>query len=184
MIVTLKGILAVEYGAKHEFFRVESPADIVNAFEANFPGFKARINQLKRWGYRLTTPSNHVGLSEKQVFEAVSDREIVIRPVVLGSGAVGKILLGAALIAVAFAVPFAAAGGGTQLGLLGAGLLLNGFSEILAPRPRSSEESERSSSFQISRGQSRDDTPIPLWIGYFRVGGMPVLSFNSYAEDF
>lgn len=185
MEVVLKGILGREFGGHHEFYGCQAPVDVLRALEANFPGFKTRLRALDRWGYRLTTPDNSEGLELWQLQGSIAANQLVIRPVIAGAGGnAGRVLLGAALITAAFTIPFAAAGGGTKLGLLGASLLVQGIGGWLTPQPSIDEDGEASSSLSGSGALARRNDAVPHLIGYHRVTNLPVISSLLTSEDF
>jgi len=122
-----------------------------------------------------------------------SDREVFsITPVIAGAGrGTGQILLGAALIAVAIANPFAGvglvkgagvgfsavAGGGFAAfaGNLGIALVLGGIAQAISPQPEldsTVDESVQLESFTFSNvvNTSRQGMPCPIAYGRLFVG--------------
>jgi predicted phage tail protein len=181
--VKLKGILGREYGPVHRFLAT-SPRDVVSALEANFPGFKARILELERWNYRLTTPSNHWGLGEDELGLGIGE-ELVIRPIVAGSGGnFGRVLLGVALVAASAFMPASIMGiSSMSVGLLGGSLILGGILGWLSPKPKERKQDDPNKSFSQASGTAARDAPVPLWVGYLRIEGMPVLSSGIETRD-
>ena len=143
-----------------------------------------------------------------------SDREVFsITPVVAGAGGgFGRILLGAALIAVAIAAPGAgfsfAAGGFTTTGVagtlvaspgfalasslaaaagtLGIGLVLSGVAQLLSPQPglQDLDESVRLESFSFSNvvNTARQGLPVPIAYGRVFVGSAVISSGLNVKE--
>lgn len=169
MTVVLGGPLAAHCGGKerHQFTAqaVRTVRDAVSALDALYPGFRALVARLgDRVQWRVTTPYFRDGLDESQLDEPLAGVQIVIRPAFAGAGGTFRVIAGLALIAVAVAVPFAAAGGGTLFGLLGASLLLGAFMQ--PPKAKKERKDERrSSAFSQITGTGSEYDPIPLLLG-------------------
>lgn len=171
----LHGSLAEKYGSEHEFV-INTPKDVISAMEANYPGFKAEIHKLESEGigFQLTTPSHPEGLSEEDLDKAISLPEIILVERLVLSGTLGRILLGATLLAVGAAVPFGAVAGGTSLALLGGSLLFGGIMQWISPVQKSKEE-RRSTSFDQTTGLTDRNAVVPIAYGRVRIQP-PVLS--------
>lgn len=130
-------------------------------------------------GFRVCNPSKPEGWDIDELVNHVKGDMIIIAPITSGSGGFGKILLGVALIGVAVLVPFAAVGGGTSLGLIGASLVLSGISQLIAPKPKNKEDKDDSSNL-IDRagGTASQGLPVPILMGrkYILLGQEKVLS--------
>lgn len=177
--VRLTGILAREFGAEHHFV-INRARDAVLALGCKFPEFKTRIIELSEQGYdyAVITPSHKQGLTAEE-YTASSVDEVIIIPILWGSGGgFLKIILGVALIAAAFIIPFAAVGAGLKLGILGASLIFSGINELITPKNKKKENKDnpRSSSFNSGTGAADRDLPIPLLYGELRITNLPVIS--------
>jgi predicted phage tail protein len=102
-------------------------------------------------------------------------------PVVAGAGAVGRIIVGIALVAFSLLLPGVGAviGGAlmTKIGLIGGALILTGIAELLTPTPTiSQDEADPRKSFSFSGIQnvSRAGVPVPVVYGETLVGSVVV----------
>ena len=116
-------------------------------------------------------------------------RRLIIAPVISGGGAIGRILIGVALIALAF-IPIAgqAAFAGFVAGkfALGSGILfslgislaLTGVSQLLTPTPDAVKETDRKSSFLFDRATDLtvQGQPVPLLYGKFLAASPLIIS--------
>ena len=195
-VVKVYGALRKRLGQCRFEFDVATPAQAIKALCVNFPGLdKWLIDSEKDGvGYRVTINKEEVTednfallvmpFSEKEVFS--------ITPVVAGAGrGTGQILLGAALIAVAIANPFAGvglvegagvgfsavAGGGfaASLGNIGIALVLGGVAQAISPQPELNstlDESVQLESFTFSNvvNTSRQGMACPIAYGRVFVG--------------
>jgi predicted phage tail protein len=189
--IILLGELGKRYGRKH-MLDVKSPAEAVRALCANFKDFAAFVSASadRNVGYRVLNKREEVG--EDELHNPASQR-ITIAPVVAGAGGtVGKILLGAALIAASFLVPGLAAVtlfGSTTLATVafsvGVSLALGGIAQMLAPQPKfdgPQEEQQPSYVFNGAVNTSAQGQPVP--VGYGRmVVGSAVISAGISVED-
>ena len=194
--IKLHGELA-EFLGQDEFEAVvKTTAEAVKFLITNFPKLEAYMSN--RY-YQVLVGDNE--LDKDQIHDPVGKSEIHIVPVISGSGGspFGRILLGAALIGASFlfpgaglfgttsafgatkAVGFTAAGIGTAIGTglsaIGAGLVLNGVSEILFPPPTFEEpEDDPRISFNFSGVQntSRAGTAHPIVYGEIVCGSVVI----------
>ena len=148
----LYGELAEFVGHKEFEIQVDSLAKAVSFLVNNFPQIEKYMNPQ----YYQVKVGNYA-VNEEEIHHPIGQEDIHIVPVIAGAGrGLGKILLGAALIAGAFFVPVAAGNIGlaacikagtlanvcflskTML-LVGANLALTGVSEMLFPMPKPKE---------------------------------------------
>ena len=195
-VVKVYGALRKRLGQCRFEFDVATPAQAIKALCVNFPGLEKWLIDSEKdgVGYRVAISKEKVTEGNVDpLFMPFSDREVFsITPVVAGAGrGVGSILAGAALIAVAIAVPgaglagtslFASVGGAATFGAglaaaagtLGIGLALTGIAQAISPQPEppSIEESARLESFTISNvvNTSRQGLPVPIAYGRVFVG--------------
>ena len=190
--VKLYGELAEFVGHKEFEVEVNSVAKAISFLINNFPQIEKYMNpkhyQVKVGNYAVDKDELHYPIGQEAIH---------IVPVIAGAGrGVGKILLGAALIAGAFMFTpltagsffspivapgsFAAASGITKAVVaLGGALVLQGVSEMLFPVPkpkefRSEEDPRLSFSFSGAQNTSRAGTPVPLVYGTMITGSVVI----------
>jgi predicted phage tail protein len=141
--------------------------------------------------YRVSIGTYDIDLEE--LHHPAGAAPISFVPVVAGAGAVGRIIVGIALIALAIAVPgLGAAAGATaaatifgtgfsslalSVGLLGVSLVLGGVAQLLTPTPKiSQDEADPRKSFSFSGIQnvSRAGVPVPVVYGETLVGSVVI----------
>jgi predicted phage tail protein len=186
-VIRLLGDLGQRFGRIYRW-AVKSPAEAIRLLEANFPDFRPYLSEAGRQ-YRVITrhthrqwdPGDDLGYTE--LGEGHGQQEILIVPVISGSGDFGKILLGAALLAFAWTGGAAAVfgfgeGGVAAIGSIGASLALSGLSGLLFPAPRAPQLSDNNNqqSF-IFNGLGPSNSVrqrIPIVYGRFRIPGLPI----------
>jgi len=190
--VKLYGELAEITGHKEFDVAVNTTAQAVSFLVNNFPQLEEHMSNKY---YQVLCNNNDVGLDELHFPTGNSDIKFV--PVVSGAGGnFGKILFGAALIAMSFGVGgffaspltmggqgffgFAAAGAGAKAAFgIGAALVLSGVSGMLFPVPKvpefSSEQDPRLSfSFSGTQQTARAGTPVPVVYGEIVTGSVVI----------
>ena len=177
----------------HKEFEIEASTipKAVSFLVNNFPQIEPYMNpqyyQVKVGDYAVDEEEIQLPIGQQE--------DIHIVPVIAGAGrGVGKILLGAALIATAFIVPqglalkkgiatgfgFAKAGALAKgLVYVGASLMLQGVSELLFPLPKpkefNSEEDPRISfNFGGTQNTGRAGTPVPVVYGEIITGSVVI----------
>ena len=119
-VVRLLGDLGERYGAEHTYFDLRTPADAIKLLCLNSPALQQELIEAHEHGvgYRLIQAGTDLGYADLQL--PIGSNDLILTPVIAGSGGggIGKVLAGVALVA--FAVATAGAGAGF-LGL-GAGL--------------------------------------------------------------
>jgi predicted phage tail protein len=189
--VKLHGELAKFVG--HEEFEavIKTTAEAVKFLITNFPKLEAYMSDKY---YQVLVGDTE--LDEKQIHDPIGKSEIHIVPVITGAGgsSFNRILLGGVLIGASFLFPGAgmfgttslfgssvtgtvAAGIGTALSTVGAGMVLNGVSEILFPLPKPEEqEDDPRISFNFSGVQntSRAGTAHPIVYGEIVTGSVVI----------
>lgn len=146
---------------------VASAAEAVRFLLANWPKLEPELAQ---GHYRVSI--GDYDLSEDELHDPAGQQEIRIVPVVIGSGAVGRIIAGVALIALSFVVPFA----GPILLSLGASLVLGGVAQLLTPVPKNADNNDPRKSYSFSgiQNTSRQGVPVPIVYGETMVGSVVV----------
>lgn len=188
--IKLYGALAKFVGQKVFEADVATAAEAVRFLLANFPELDAHMAQQH---YRVHTAGEDLTLDD---IHNPMGREIQIVPVVAGAGAVGRVLLGIALIAGSFLLPGAGIFGttslfgvtaaqgaflgvtaGTILSTLGASLVLGGIAQVLTPTPKTDKDEgdpRKSFSFSGIQNTTRAGVPVPVVYGEMLVGGIVV----------
>jgi len=183
--VKLLGELGRRFGRKHRFM-AHSARDIFSALSNQLEGFKEYFRDAHEKGiaFRLVDDDAD-GMSYENV--VMGCRRLIVAPIISGSGAVGRILLGVALIALAF-VPFGGAFAGFAAGkfALGSGFLfsigtslaLTGVAQLLTPTPDAVKETDRKDSFLFDRATDLtvQGQPVPLLIGKYLAASPLIIS--------
>lgn len=159
---------------------VASAAEAVRFLLANFPHLEP---ELAKGHYRLSV--GNYDLAESELHDPAGQQEIKIIPVVAGAGAVGRIIAGVALIALAIINPFGAAAIfgtaiSTIVGGIGVTLVLGGVAQLLTPVPTvptgidSPKDPRKSYSFSGVQQTSRAGVPVPIVYGETLVGSVVI----------
>jgi predicted phage tail protein len=174
---------------------VNSVGDSIRFLLMNWPQLEAHMNKQH---YQVLTDGTDIG--EEEIHYPVSE-EIKIVPVIAGAGGgTGRILLGAALIGLAFTT-----GGASLAGLkagtafqgaawwaggaasIGAGLIIGGVAEILFPVPKpekfeNDQDPRISFDFGGTPNTSRAGTTHPIVYGEIMTGST-VISMNLTTDQ-
>ena len=186
--IKLYGELAEFVGHKEFEVQVDSLQKAVSFLVNNFPQIEKYMNPQY---YQVKVGSYAV--NEEEIHHPIGQEDIHIVPVISGAGrGLGKILLGAALIAGAFLLPIAGGaatfslkaglGGGfiaKSMVYLGASLVLSGVSDMLFPLPKpkefkSEQDPQLSFSFSGTQNTSRAGTPVPIVYGEIITGSVVI----------
>ena len=190
--IKLYGELAEFVGHKEFEVQVDSLQKAVSFLVNNFAGIEKYMNpryyQVKVGDYAV---------DESEILHPIGQEDIHFVPVITGAGrGFGKILLGAALIGIAFLMPVASGGlslgAGIKAGSLakvgfmtkmvagvGASLVLSGVSEMLFPLPdipgyEDTQDPRLSFSFGGTQQTGRSGTPVPLVFGEIFTGSVVI----------
>jgi predicted phage tail protein len=189
--VKLLGELGKRFGRKHRFM-AHSARDIFSALSNQLEGFKDYFCNAheKGIGFKLID-GDPDGMDYENVL--MGCRRLIIAPIVSGGGAIGRILIGVALIALAF-IPFggafagfAAASAGKAAGFafgsgvlfsLGTSMVLTGVAQLLTPTPDAVKETERKDSFLFDRASDLtvQGQPVPILYGKFLAASPLIIS--------
>jgi predicted phage tail protein len=179
--IKLYGKLAKFIGHRVLEADVATAAEAVRFLLANWPELEAHMNDQH---YRVSIGTYDIDLEE--LHHPAGAAPISFVPVVAGAGAVGRILIGVALIAAAFFT------GGATIGLLGlaapvavstvlAGvgitLILGGVAQLLTPTPKISQDEgdpRKSFSFSGIQNTNRAGVPVPVVYGETLVGSVVI----------
>jgi len=180
--IKLYGELAEFVGHKEFEVQVDSLQKAVSFLINNFPQVEAYMNPK----YYQVKVGNYA-IDESEIHDPIGKEDIHFVPVIAGAGRFGKILLGAALIGIGFAV-----GGGLfgsalakNLGAIsfvkkvGFALVLQGVSDLLFPLPQppkfeSEEDPRLSFSFSGTQNTARAGTPVPIVYGEIMTGSVVI----------
>jgi len=146
--------LGDRWGKTHVYHNLRSPSEALKLLYINHPDLKKYFATAHEDGISFTVVQAGEFLDYGDLNLPLGQNDLVITPVITGSGGVGKALLGVALIVVTgglgtalgvagagapglFGVTTGAAGViGGVLGKLGVGLVLMGVSEMISPQPQ------------------------------------------------
>lgn len=186
--VKLLGELGRRFGRYYEF-AAESPKEVISALSNQLAGFREYLVNAHEngIGFRLVDEDPEGMMYENILMPC---KRLVIAPVITGSGSAGRILIGVALIALAF-VPFGgafagfiAAKGAFALGSgilfsLGASMIFTGIASLLNPQQAVQlDVSEREDSFLFDRAAelTTQGAPVPILYGRFWAGSPLIIS--------
>ena len=189
--IKLYGQLAKFIGKRVLEADVATAAEAVRMLAANFPGLEKHMADQH---YRVTVGTYDLALDE--IHDPAGQQDIMIVPVMAGAGAVGRIILGVALIALAIAVPGLGAAAGAKaaatifgtgfsslaltVGVIGAQLVLGGVAQLLSPVPKvpqgAGNDNDPRKTFNFSGIQqtSRQGVPVPCVYGLTLVGSVVI----------
>jgi predicted phage tail protein len=190
--IKLYGKLAKFIGHRVLEADVATAAEAVRFLLANWPDLEAHMS-----GQHYRVSIGTYDLVAEELHDPAGAAPISFVPVVAGAGAVGRIIIGVALIALSFGVASLAAGAAlagslsgfglqaiafaTQAGLLaGIGLALGGVAQLLTPTPKltqgadSEGDPRKSYSFSGVQNTSRAGVPVPVVYGETLVGSVVI----------
>ena len=179
--IILLGELGRQFCRRHKMV-VASAAEAVRALSANFPTFERELvsSGERGVGYKVLVGRDELNL--ERLHEPSGQQRITIAPVISGAGGngLGQIILGAALIAVAWWNPMGWAAAGSFLSQatlysVGTSMILGGVAQMIAPTPKSSDPSERpenkpSYAFNGAVNTTAQGQPVPVGYGRLIVG--------------
>jgi predicted phage tail protein len=143
--VRLLGELGQRYGVEHRYTNLRTPAEAIKLLCINHPELQRELITAHEHGIGYRVVQAETDLDYPDLRLPIGRHDLIVAPVIAGSGGgVGRILIGAALVAGAFftggatigllglAAPIAVS---TALGTIGASLILGGVSQLLSPQP-------------------------------------------------
>jgi predicted phage tail protein len=157
--ITLLGHLGQVFG-KEWSLSVRSPVEAIRAIAAQSPGFVDYLNTEQ--AYEVIVDNG-----DDFVLDSRIQQSMTICPHIAGSGAVGRIILGVALLGASLLIPGAILGvSSTTIGLFGASMILGGITQLLSPQEQNDSEGKESFLYDAS-GVSRavQGAPVPLLYG-------------------
>ena len=177
--IKLYGKLAKFIGHRVLEADVATAAEAVRFLLANWPEAEAHMNDQH---YRVSIGTYDIDLEE--LHHPAGAAPISFVPVVAGAGAVGRILIGVALIAASIFIPgstaiFATTFGKISLGvgLFGASLVIGGVAQLLTPTPKISQDEgdpRKSFSFSGIQNTNRAGVPVPVIYGETLTGSVVI----------
>jgi predicted phage tail protein len=184
--VKLLGELGRRFGRSYRFM-ANSPKDVISALSNQLAGFKDYLTGAHEdgIGFRLVD-GDAEGMDYEEMM--MPCRQLVIAPIISGGGNIGRILIGIALIALAF-IPFGGAFAGFVAGKfaigsgilfsLGTSLVLTGLAALLTPpvrNPKSDTEKKESFLFDRATELSSQGAPVPILYGRFLAASPLIIS--------
>ena len=149
--IRLLGEAGRRFGRRFQL-AVKTPAEAVRALSVQIPGLRDYMLNSAEAGinWRVVTEKAE-GLDEEGLLWPLSKR-LVLAPIPVGRGGVGKIVAGVALVALAIIVPGIGLAAGAKgaavifgttfsaaslsIGTIGLGLIFGGVSDLLTPTPK------------------------------------------------
>ena len=194
--VKLLGELGRKFGRSYQFMAL-NPKEVLSALSNQIEGFSDYLRGAHENGvfFKLVT-ADPEGIDYNECM--MPCETLVIAPVITGAGgsgmSIGKILLGAVLIGLAFipgigtvAATGALAGKFTAIGSalfgIGGALLFGGIAELLTPTPKKPKENEQSFLFDRAVDLTSQGFPIPLLYGKFLATSPLVISSAISTES-
>jgi len=187
--IILYGELAKRFGRVHRF-SVKNAAEAIRALKANFKGFENYMTNAhtQNVGFKV-----FVGGSKIQKYNEIhnpcgKDEIIRIVPVLAGSGAWVRILIGAVLVVAAVAVTaLGAPNAGFALGAAGVGLIIGGVAQLLTTPPKdpTTNDPDRKNSYVFNGplNTSAQGRPVPVGYGRMIVGSVVISAgIETYEE--
>ena len=184
--IKLYGHLKEATGRSSFKAKVSNTAEAVKFLIANFPTLE---HEMANQYYRVSV--NNVDIDKTELHNPIGIAEIKIVPVITGSGrGFGKILLGAALIGLAFLMPAGngltlmegiKAGSFAKVGLItksmayiGAYLVLSGIADLFTPAVEPEAEDPLSANFSNAINTTLATVPIPILYGECITGSVVI----------
>lgn len=182
--IRLYGQLAKFVGHRVLEADVASAAEAVRFMLANWPELERHMADQH---YRVSL--GDYDLTVDELHDPAGQQEITIVPVVAGAGGpVGRIIIGVALIALAFAsgAGFFGAAFAKNIGLftvvkgIGASLVLGGVAQLLSPVPKipqgvdTQDDPRKTFNFSGLQNSSRAGTPVPIVYGKTLTGSVVI----------
>ena len=194
LTVTLYGFLAEKYGKTHHV-DAKTPAEVIRAFCANYKDFKKQIIRDGQAYYRILAGKEN--RSDDKSLHVGTSKIIKIIPIVAGKGGLGKIVLGAALIAASFYLPgttyfsamssFSINASGIASSI-GWSLVLGGVSQMLFAPPKvkinngESPNNLPSYAFAGAVNTTGQGNPVPICYGKLRIGSQVISTGLSVTQ--
>lgn len=180
--VKLLGELGRRFVRELKLF-ISTPREALKLIQLNFPEFESYVLSSEARGavYRVISGSP-IGRDEEEL-EFPCAETLIIAELDQGAGALGKTLLGVALLGASFFMPatislFGATFSSFAVGALGASLILGGISEMVAPKAKNSSDPKNANSnaFGGTGTSASQLQPVPLFYGFGLMSNPPLVS--------
>ena len=148
--VLLLDELGEKFGLVHEYHNLRTPVDAIRLLCINYPEFQRELIESGERGVGYKVIQSETEFELKDMLLPFGSKDLIIAPVIAGSGSAGRIVLGVALVGLAIATGgvslgvsgfTAAAGSGFTAaaiaigGNIGIALTLGGISQMLSGQP-------------------------------------------------
>lgn len=155
--VRLLGDLGERYGAEHQYHNLRSPSEAIKLLCVNYPKLQDELLHAHEHGIGYKVIQADLELDYDDLTLPLGKNDLILTPVIAGSGGGGvtKVLAGVALVAIAIAAPGVGLFGGGALGFgvvsgaagtaaalaaaggtIGLALIAGGVAEIISPQPK------------------------------------------------
>ena len=132
--------LGDRWGKTHVYHNLRSPSEALKLLYINHPDLKNYFATAHEDGISFTVVQAGEFLGYEELGLPLGQNDLVITPVITGSGGVVKSLVGVALVVATggFGAAFAASATtlGGIVGKIGVGLILSGVSDMISPQPQ------------------------------------------------
>lgn len=154
--VRLLGELGERYGAEHQYYNLRTPKEAIKLLCINYPEMLKELAYAHEQGIGYRVIQAGTDLDYEDLKLPLGSNDLILTPVIAGSGGVERVLAGIGLVAASFLFPGAGLFGasafgvfgplapstiatlttiGTGLSAVGASLVLGGVSQLLSPQP-------------------------------------------------
>lgn len=178
--VRLHGELAKDFGRVWSL-DIKSPKEAIAAIDANRPGFRRKILELAQQGmcFRVRTRSHDY--DDKDVHTHLGrEGRVDIIPIVMGSSAGVRFVIGAVLVAANFLTGF----NNPYVYQAGAALMLGSIVEWLTPVPKRDDANKSADSWTFNGPTNNVDQgmPVPIIYGEVLTGGYTISGGISISQ--
>lgn len=145
--VLLLDDLGKKYGETHVYYNLKTPAEAIKLLCINYPEFAKDLATSHEQGIFYKVQQVDIDLDLSDLFLPLGSHDLVVTPVISGSGDVGKILVGVGLIVATGGIGsvlgvtdtaaslFGSKVLGSIVGNVGVSLVLHGATGLLTPQP-------------------------------------------------
>lgn len=176
--IKLYGELADRYG-KYWELDVSSPAEAIRALCVNNEGMREFIgsSEERGVGYRILLEEYQIKEPCDISVNTTAEYIQIIPAIIGGKSSIGKIIIGAIIIYLAW--PYMAATGATGMAAniavnIGVALIMTGVSELLAPDPGDGADTRDGYSFSGPLNTTDQGIAVPVAYGQVLVGGATI----------
>ena len=139
--------LGKKYGETHIYHNLKTPAEALKLLCINYPELAKDVLELQEQGIFYKVQQVDIDLELSDLFLPLGSHDLVVTPVISGSGDVGKFVLGGLMISIGIfsgGTGFALGVGGfgftgtslaASIANLGVAMVLGGISDLLSPQP-------------------------------------------------